>query len=453
MQAKTVRHLAPAASAGIAICLIGSVVLSTPALNRVNLAGTGGPKVSARPRTQLRVASRHAVAPNPIKHIVLIIKENHSFDNLFGRFPGADGTTLAKVGSKVVPLSDTPDQLPRDIGHGGGAAVDSINHGQMNDFYREGGAIQHRHDYADSQYRGSQIQDYWAYARHYTLADHFFSTVQASSFPNHLVTIAGSDLDVIDNPTGPQTFKSWGCDAQKGTMTRMLVGGMILMARPCFNDQTLADEANQAHVAWRYYAPPAGAFGYIWSTFDSIKHIRYSKQWKTNVLPSQNFTSDVQGGHLAPITWLTTDLATSDHPPASMCQGQNWTVTQINAIMHSKFWKSTVIVLAWDDFGGFYDHVAPPAAGPYMLGPRVPAIVISPYSKLHYIDHTRYDFRSITTFIENTFHLPRKTKYQRNVNSVADMLNLRQKPAAPDYLKLQNCRSANPTIKVLPAGY
>ena len=109
--------------------------------------------------------------------------------------------------------------------------------------------------------------------------------------------------------------------------------------KPCFNNQTIADEANSAGVSWKYYAPPPGSFGYIWSTYDEIKHIRYSGQWAANVPNSTHFASDVRKGKLAGITWLTTDLATSDHPPASICAGENWTVAQINAIMKSKFWR------------------------------------------------------------------------------------------------------------------
>ena len=172
---------------------------------------------------------------------------------------------------------------------------------------------------------------------------------------------------------------------------------------------------------------------------DEIKHIRYSSQWRKNVPNTDEFQSDLKEGKLAGITWLTTDLATSDHPPASICTGENWTVHQINAVMKSKFWKSTVIVLTWDDFGGFYDHVAPPVESSYMLGPRVPAIVISPYAKKTFVDHTQYDFRSILKFLEENFNLPQTMSYDRSVNSIANMLCLRHRAAAPTMLKQQSC--------------
>ena len=208
---------------------------------------------------------------------------------------------------------------------------------------------------------------------------------------------------------------------------------------PCFNSPTIVDEANAAHKTWRYYSAPPGHVGYIWSTLDEIKHIRYSKQWQTNVANTENFTTDLKKGNLAAITWLMPPFDYSDHPPTSMCQGENWTVQTVDSIMTSKFWKNTVIVLTWDDFGGFYDHVAPPRISKYMLGPRVPAIIISPYSRRAYIDHTVYDFRSVVKFIEDEFNLPHIAQYDRSVASIAGMLNFNQKPLPPMLLPLRSC--------------
>ena len=202
---------------------------------------------------------------------------------------------------------------------------------------------------------------------------------------------------------------------------------------------TIADEASRADVSWRYYAAPPGDIGYIWSALDAFRQIRRSKVWPTDVRPASSFTGDVSAGKLAAITWITPTWLQSDHPPTNICSGENWTVQTINAVMRSKFWASTVIILAWDDYGGFYDHVAPPNAGPYMLGPRVPVIVISPYARADYIDHQQFDFRSVLTFMESTFHLPKTAAYGRDVNSIGNALNLEQKPSAPLILKPRTC--------------
>src|ERR1019366_3990097 len=178
---------------------------------------------------------------------------------------------------------------------------------------------------------------------------------------------------------------------------------------------------------------------YIWSTLDAIRHIRYSRLWTTHVLPEQQFASDVLAGHLAPITWLTPDLVVSDHPPANECSSENWTVEQINAIMSSKFWKSTAIVLTWDDFGGFYDHVPPPNSAGQQFGPRVPAIIISPYSRPHFIDHTTYNFDSVLRYIEDLFHLGRLSAQDASAPSIANAINVHQRPLVRLFLKPRTC--------------
>jgi phospholipase C len=382
----------------------------------------------------------------PIKHIVFIVKENHSFDNLFGSFPGAAGTKYAMVGTKRIKLGKLPDHLPFDIAHGGNAASTAVNGGKMNHFYQLAGANQFGHDYADAAYTQSQIPNYWSYAGHFTLADHFFSTIMGPSFPNHLVTIGDQSAGAIDNPHG-QTIRSWGCDA--GAASSVAVkssSGQVTHVPPCFNFNTIADEANSAHVSWRYYASPYGTFGYVWSAFDAIKHIRYSKYWAQANTPDTQFVSDVNHGKLASITWLTTDLAQSDHPPASICQGENWTVQQVNAIMHSKFWKSTAIVLTWDDFGGFYDHLAPPVINNIGFGPRVPTIVISPYARAHSVNHTTYDFSSMIRFTEDAFHLQHLPTYDPSIASIRGMFDFHQASLAPYILSTRKCPAFTPGI-------
>ena len=312
----------------------------------------------------------------------------------------------------------------------------------MDRFNRVFDSTQNGVDVADSEYWPDEVPIYYAYARHFTLADHFFSTVPASSFPNHLVTVTGQWENTYANPIIPESgFYSWGCDADPRTYVEWRYGGKTGNTKTCFNTTTIADEANRAGVTWRYYAPGPGTFGYIWSSLDAIKHIRYSSQWQSNVVPTGQFVKDVRSGHLPAISWLVSDLATSDHPPTSICIGQDWVAQELNAVMKSKYWNSTAIIMTWDDFGGFYDQVRPPVTGGYPLGPRVPTIVISPYSRAHVIDHTQYDFRSILKYVEQTFHLPHLDRYDRNVNSLSPMLNYKQKPLAPLELKQLSCPS------------
>lgn len=374
-----------------------------------------------------------------IQHIVIIVRENHSFDNLFGRFPGAAGTTRARVGRKVVKLGVTPDSLQTDIAANSKAIRKAMNGGRMNGFNTLKGAIQKGHDVADSQYLQKQIPNYWAYATHFSLADHFFSTVVSESFANHLVLVAGQSMGVIDNPWDKHHVYSWGCDAPAGTTAATYRRARWGQTFPCFNAHTLTDEANAARVPWKYYAPPYGQLGYVWSSLDAIKHIRYSPQWTSNVVPPDQFDQDVKAGTLPALSWLIAPLQYSDHPPESLCAGENWTTDRINEMMASPLWSHTVIILTWDDFGGFYDHVRPPYQSLYSLGPRVPLIVISPYSRAHYIDHRGMDFRAIIAFVENQFHLPHLIHFNRGGNRLTWMLNLRRKPIPPMTLPTHTC--------------
>src|ERR1035437_4855761 len=262
-------------------------------------------------------AAAKASGLSKIDHIIFIIKENHSFDNYFGRFPGADGATTGRTSTgSTVRLVEAPDQVYPDIAHGAAAAAQATDHGRMDAFDRLPGALTLgvKHAYAEMYER--DIPDYWAYARHFTLDDHFFSTVLGPTFPNHLVTIAAQNGGVISNPQHSQN--RWGCDAPAGAFVQTRsASGQSGTAFPCFDFTTLADRLNAQHVDWRYYAPQAGQQGYIFSVFDAIRHIRNSAQWPTNVLPWAQFQTDVARGQLAPVTWLVTDTAESEHPPAS----------------------------------------------------------------------------------------------------------------------------------------
>ncbi len=391
----------------------------------------------------------------PITHVVIIEKENHSFDNIFGRLPGVDGTTEAITSSgKVVDLVHTPDHTLLDLAHAGAAAAFAVDQGHMDRFGDLAGALQDGRNIADSQYRASDIPNYWRYARHFTVDDHFFATILGPSFPNHLVTIAASSANTIDNPRG-QTHHAWGCDGGPYSVVDAIdpaTGGHYL-TKPCFDIPTLADTMGKAHVSWKYYAPGLYKSGYVWSSFDAIRHIRYSNLWKTNVVPETSFKTDVKTGRLPAVSWLVTSEEQSEHPPYSMCVGENWSVDQINAVARSKkYWKNTLIILTWDDFGGFYDHVAPPVRDYISLGPRVPTVMISAFARPHYVDHHVLEFDSILRFIEDDFSLPSLTARDRTAPSIITSLNISQHPLAPLILKARTCPASARKIHLTVSG-
>ncbi len=425
--------------------VVGWCVLAIAALS----LGSGMVMASRGPSTGGSGVPCSPLPCGPIKHIVIIVKENRSFDSLFGRFPGANGTRYAWEGTKRIPLSETPDVLQEDLGHGGLSALEAVDGGKMDGFFRIPGARQNGQDVAESQFHEKDIPNYWRYARAFTIADHFFSNVLAPSFPNHLALVTGQALNVVNNPVKFGDTPAWGCDSSATARVPWYWHGKGGTRTPCFNVQTLADEARKAGLSWSYYAPSMGKFGYVWSSLDAIRHIRYSPQWQTNVRPTDSFREDVRAGGLAALDWLMPTWSGSDHPPQSECAGENWTVRQINAIMRSPDWSSTVIILTWDDFGGFYDHVPPPRRDLYRFGPRVPTLVISPFARPHYVAHRMYNFTSIVKFVEDQYKLPQLAPFDRSVSSLGYALDKVQKPVPPLVLKVRKCPEGNPP----PHGY
>ena len=362
--------------------------------------------------------TNHA-ATTPIKHIVFIVKENRTFDSYFGAFPGVNGATTGKIkvrGSrKNIPLNKLVDSAPNYC-HEWNCAHVAYDSGQMDAFNHGNGCTNAPYTcYATAS--DTLIPNYWALARHFVLNDNTFSSLEGASFANHLYTVAGASgpdqaHSAIGNPTlgnNPET-QSWGCDAPKQTKTQLFNGQTTF---PCFSYPTLADEMEAAGVPWKFYAPQSTEPGYVWSTLDGFSSIRQSKLWSQRVFPWQNVMSDAKNNALPAVSWVTAPKDYSDHAPASSCASENWTVNIINAIEQSPEWSSTAIFLTWDDWGGFYDHVAPPVIDGLGYGFRVPFMVISPYAyaktNAHnnaHVDHTTLEFSSVLRFAEQDFNLP-----------------------------------------------
>ena len=386
---------------------------------------TSTPSAGLSTPTKATIASN----TNPIKHIVIMDKENRTFDNMFGTFPGANGsTTYTDPFGRTHPLTHQPDRLREDIDHSPEAAHLADNKGKMNMFSRLHGATQGGVDLADSQFYQSDIPNYWAYAKTFALADSFFSTVAGPSFPNHLFSIASEDANVAANPTSSM----WGCDAPSGTTVEQLTSdGKQSLVFPCFDFMTLGDLLSQRGISWKDDAPGQGQSGYIFSSYDAIRHVRLTSAWSQHVVDYSQFAMDAASGNLPTVSWLVEPSTVSDHPPASICAGENWTVQQINAVMSNPTkWAHTAIILTWDDFGGFYDHVSPPT-GPnpqIEYGFRVPAIIISPYARPGFVDHTMYGFPSMLKFVEDILGLPSLTDLDGRANVLFSVLDFSQQP-------------------------
>lgn len=371
-----------------------------------------------------------------IQHIVFIIKENRSFDSYFGTFPRADGAIAGRLSNGVpIPLGHTPDVLFYDVGHSWEASVQAVDGGKMDGFDLIDNGIVDGFMVPYTQMREPDIPNYFTYARNFVLVDRMFSSMNGPSFPNHFYTVAGEAGGAIGNPSGPL----WGCDADPDDYVRVVNSkGEITKQPPCFDFQTLVDRMEAAGVSWKYYAPSQGEPGYIWSTLDGIKHIRFSPLWNQKVVPDKQFAEDARHGRLPAVSWLVTGDA-SEHPPRSTCLGENWTVNQLNALMEGPDWPSTAVFVTWDDFGGFYDHVPPPVLDKYALGPRVPLLIISPYAKKGTITHTQYEFSSFLALVEKRFHLAPLTGRDRQANDMLDSFDFNQEPLPGLILSTHSC--------------
>jgi phospholipase C len=267
-----------------------------------------------------------------------------------------------------------------------------------------------------------------------------FQTEFGGSFTAHLDLIAGTAniSPTLAEVNWPSTSSIWGCDSPAGTTSQLLNQQRQISYTsgpfPCFTQfNTLAGTLDAKHVSWRYYAVALGVFG-GWSSFDAIRSVRYGNDWKNVVSPPSRFLKDANAG-LPGVTWVTPDLQDSDHAGNHSSTGPSWVASVVNAVGRSKDWKSTAIVVIWDDWGGWYDNVPPPQKDFVGLGERVPCIIISPYARAGYVSHTQYEFGSIMKFAEEVFGLApigdASFGYtDARANSLADSFDFAQKPRA-----------------------
>lgn len=171
-----------------------------------------------------------------------------------------------------------------------------------------------------------------------------------------------------------------------------------------------------------------------------INHIRNGPLWKEHIAPAAQFVSDAKAGHLPSVSWLIPPGAASEHPPYSICEGENWTVSVLNAVMQGPSWNSTAVFITWDDFGGFYDHVAPPQVDRFGLGPRVPLLIISPFAKAGYISHTVYEHSSVLKFVETRYGLKSLTSRDGAASDMLDSFDFNQQLQSPLLITERQCR-------------
>jgi phospholipase C len=381
--------------------------------------GSAGGTAAANPGALALPAAGSPVGKY-IRHLVIIVQENRTFDNVFYGFPGEDSPpygnmrTSSAPNARVVRVPLRPAAFGKqDECHGFTCAILDWDHGRMDGF---GLPLLNPGEPAGSRpytyLPHAQVAPYWAMAKQYVLADRMFSTQFDASFVAHLDLIAGTaSISPTTSEVRVPTASPWGCGAPPGTTTFMLRRGRVVSSDgpfPCFTQfATLADTLDEAGLSWKYYAPSMNEPGYLWSIFQAIKRVYEGPDWRKNVIsPQTRVVRDAAAGDLASVSWVIPDSQDSDHAGITSDRGPSWVASVVNAIGAGPDWNSTAIVVVWDDWGGWYDHVPPPQLDFRGLGIRVPCIIISPYARKGYISHTVYEFGSVLHFAEQAFNLP-----------------------------------------------
>ena len=414
-------------------------------------SGPPGPPASAPTSTPVPTATPvPGATPTPgptpsgkIQHVVIIFQENRSTDNLFHGLPGADvansglnsqGQTIAL---QAIPLANT-----YDLDHSHTGFVRMYDNGKMDGADRVSTGCGTGCPYANPQYGyvpQNQVQPYFTMAQQYTFGDRMFQTNQGPSYPAHQYIFGGTSIPSVGSPNyvsenpkppggGNDTGSNDSCTAVAGSYVEVIdpSGNQNATVYPCFERQTLGDLLDAKGISWRYYAPNTGG---IWTAPNSIQHLRFGSDWNNVIVPETNVLSDIASGKLAQVAWVIPSGQASDHALSNNGTGPAWVASVVNAIGNSQYWNNTAIFITWDDWGGWYDHVAPPQIyNQYELGFRVPLIVVSPYAKPGYVSHVVHEFGSILKFTESVFGLGSLGYTDVRADDMMDCFNFAQTP-------------------------
>jgi phospholipase C len=403
--------------------------------------------------------SQSATAVNtqsPIKHVVIVYMENHSFDNVLGRYcynaprRDCDGAVTGKSFGKTRPLTAQPDIVPW-VNHRGADQLNAIHGGMMDGWSRINGCdtivshpllLERKYGcYVQVARPRLEIPNLTTLADRFTVSDRTFQLDDIASWGAHM-ELASATLDGFTEDPGANPAKStytsksgfgWGCDSFRDVWwgsgaAKQLVPACIpdqagrgpYRASPVGAVPTIMDRFDAAHRSWRIYHPSASSPWAICSTFYSCLG---SKQ-KNNVTNGRRFAADAAAKRLPDLSILIPSSGSSQHNNQSMIAGDNWIGQQIAAVMASPEWRSTAIFITYDDCGCFYDHVAPPAG----FGLRVPMVIVSPYAKRGHTDHHVASILSMLTFTEHVFGLAPLTAADRDGYDFADSFNFSQRP-------------------------
>lgn len=421
--------------------------------------------------------SRPAVATGPsgkINHVIYIIQENRTPDNLFHGFPGAD---IANSGlnhlNATVPLTQTP-LVSYDVGHEHRNFITEYNNGAINGWDNDSPTTcspNHAPNCRFAYVNPSDVYPYFEMGEAYAFADRMFG-IQAPSLPAHQYFIRGSSLAVNATPVPTSTNTPWpvavppvnmhpvnsniengpggglcpdnqsklgyktgvntvdpeNFEDQGGSNAPPVGQPTYPPVYPCYDAPVISDEMDTAGVSWTYYESEK-SFG-LWKAMYAIAHIYYGPDNANVVSPSTQILTDIANGNLSQMSWVIPDVLESDHP-GNDGSGPAYVAAIVNAIGKSSYWNDCAIVILWDDWGGWYDHVPPIIYNSQDLGFRVPMIVISPYAKNGYVSHNQHEFGSVLHFIEEVWTLPSLGTSDARGDDMGDMFDFTRATPRP----------------------
>jgi phospholipase C len=395
------------------------------------------------------------VSGSPIRHVVVVFQENHSFDNVLGRFcvsppdghQPCDGATSGIThDGRRIPLRPQPQLVPT-IGHRKETTITAIDHGKMDGFDLIPGCSRATGYQCFTQSFQAQIPNLWSLAGHFVVADRIFEDSPTPSWASHMV-LAAATLDgfVGENPR-PSTFTSrrgpnWGCDSFKDALWRS--GSKTILVPACIPDKqgngpyrdspvkyvpTIFDRFQSAGLSWKIYGGAGSvnqSHGWAWAICPTFYECLGSSQ-RQNLVDNTDVLTAAQAGTLPSLSIVTPTGGESQHNGDPMTSGDNWIGKVVSAIEQGPDWGSTAILITYDDCGCFYDHVAP--AHP-RLGVRLPFVIVSPYAKAGFTDSSVGSVDSILAYVEHTFGVPPLTRNDAHAYDLSNAFDYSQKPLA-----------------------
>ncbi|MBV9718663.1 MAG: hypothetical protein JOZ77_05050 [Candidatus Eremiobacteraeota bacterium] len=407
------------------------------------------------------------VAGSPIRHVIVLVQENRTFDNLFassvlaggGPYPGANTSQTAMVDGTPVALKPLPFENPGDPSHTHASLLNEWNGGKMDGFANVKvstvfGFPKAAPGFAFAYLPPYETTIYHSLAARYALADENFAPRLVPTFPSHY-TLATAQSRVAGNPNA----KIWGCDANPNATVPIFGEGETMLPLgvfPCFEQQTIGDLLDAAHVTWKYYT---GSYDNLTdptvNIYDAFRRIRYGRDWRRNVVtPSGTVLSDIQNCRLPQVSFVMPNYLDSDHAGNLSAAGPGWVGSIYLALVQSRhsspecnYYKDSAMIVTWDDSGGWYDHVAPPP-GPdgTTWGFRIPIIAISAWARTGYdarrpgatpyVSHTRRESTAIVKFIEKNWALGDMGQRDVNDDDLSDMFDYTRPAAVPPFSEI-----------------